>query len=72
MENKKPKLTQHRKRFNEEHNGLNQSELQMELLFAQKVTNLKLERIRTDTSKLVWFLIAIPIIVGIIAAIFMS
>jgi hypothetical protein len=72
MENKETILTPHRKKFNEKHNGLNQSELLMELLFAQEVTQRKLERIRTDTSKLVWFLIAIPIIVGIIAAIFMN
>ena len=64
------KITLRRKEFNEKYSGYTENEIQMELLYAQQVNGRKLERIRTDTSKLVWFLIAIPIILGVLAGIF--
>jgi len=72
VEAKKNKITLKRKKFNEKYSGYTENEIQMELLYAQQVTTKKLERIRSDTSKLVWFLIAIPIILGVLAGIFLS
>ena len=66
------KITLRRKEFNEKYSGYTENEIQMELLYAQQVNGRKLEKIRTDTSKLVWFLIAIPIILGVLAGIFLS
>ena len=67
MKKEEQKLTPRRKRFNEKYNDLSESELQKELLFTQQLTIEKLEKIRKNTSNLVWFLIVIPIIFGALA-----
>jgi ABC-type nickel/cobalt efflux system permease component RcnA len=67
MKKEEQKLTPKRNRFNEKYNEFTESEIQKELLFAQQLTIDKLEKIRTNTSNLVWFLIVIPIILGILA-----
>jgi len=72
MKNEQPKLTPIRKTFNEKYGELSESEIQKEILFSQKIANIKLEKIRANTSNLVWFLIVIPIIFGILAAVLMS
>ena len=65
MEKKKEmNLTPKRKRFNEKYNELGESEIQKELLFAQQLIIEKLERVRANTSTLVWFIIIIPVIFG--------
>lgn len=45
---------------------LNESEIQKEILFAQLLTNDKLEKVRSNTSKIVWWIIVIPIIIAVI------
>ncbi|MDX8552936.1 hypothetical protein MK851_04760 [Tenacibaculum sp. 1B UA] len=72
MKKKEQKLTPKKKRFNEKYNDFSDSEIQRELLFAQQLTIDKLEKIRTNTSNLVWFLIVIPIIFGILAVVLSS
>lgn len=53
-------------KFNEKYGDLSEPEIQKEILFTLKMTNAKLEKIRANTSNLVWFLIVIPIIIGVI------
>ena len=72
MKKEQQKLTPKRKRFNEKYNEFTESEIQKELLFAQQLTIDKLEKIRANTSNLVWFLIVIPIILGILAVVLSS
>lgn len=48
--------------FNEKYEGLNEKDLLKEILYSQKLNRNKLERIRSNASTLVWFLIVIPII----------
>ncbi|WP_412984752.1 hypothetical protein [Pontimicrobium sp. IMCC45349] len=52
--------------FLEDYSDLNDSETLKEILYYQKLQLKKMEQVRTDTSKLVWWLIAIPIIVTIL------
>jgi len=68
MKNEQPKLLPLRKAFNEQYGELSEVEIQKEILFSHKITNLKLEKIRENTSKLVWFLIVVPFIIGVIGA----
>lgn len=46
--------------------NFNDNDLLKEILYVQQLNYLKLELIRSNTSKLVWFLIVIPIIVFIL------
>ena len=69
MEEKK-KESPKRKWFNEYWGDLNESEIQKEILFAQLLTNEKLEKVRSNTSKIVWWIIVIPIIVAVIFGMF--
>jgi hypothetical protein len=69
MEEKK-KESPKRKWFNEYWGDLNESEIQKEILFAQFLTNEKLEKVRSNTSKIVWWIIVIPIIVAVIFGMF--
>ncbi len=67
----KPKpLTPQRLVFNEKYGEMSGQELLQENLFAQQIQIEKLEKIRSNTSQLVWWLVAIPIIIVIIAFIF--
>ena len=70
MENVKLQLSKNRSDFNERYADLNDSDIQREILFAQKITNIKLEKIRSNTSVLVWFLIVIPFILAILIGLF--
>ncbi len=72
MKESEKKLTPKRQRFNEKYSQLSENEIQKELLFAQQLSIDKLEKIRTNTSNLVWFLIVIPIVFGIIAVAFLT
>ncbi|NRD19839.1 hypothetical protein HNV08_07235 [Winogradskyella eckloniae] len=60
----KIKLTPKRITFIKTYNDFNNEEILRELLFAQQLQIDKLEKIRSNTSKLVWWLIALPIIFG--------
>lgn len=72
MKKEQQNLSPKRTRFNEKYNKFTESEIQKELLFAQQFTIDKLEKIRVNTSNLVWFLIVIPIILGILAVVLTS
>ena len=63
MKKKEKELTPKRKYFNDKYKDLTESEIQKELLFAQQLTIDKLEKVRTNTSNLVWFLIVLRLIV---------
>nr|WP_321222422.1 hypothetical protein [uncultured Psychroserpens sp.] len=62
----KIKSTLKRINFLETYNDFTNEEILRELLFAKKLQIDKLEKIRSNTSKLVWWLIALPIIIGIL------
>ena len=66
----KEEESQKRKWFNDYFKDFTESEIQKEILFAQHLTNDKLEKVRSNTSKVVWWLIVIPIIVAVILTIF--
>ena len=66
MEKEQSNLTPKRKKFNDQHKGLSDSEILREHLWAQQLIYDKTEKIRTNTSNLVWFLIVIPIILTIL------
>ena len=72
MKKEEQKLTPKRKKFNEKYIEYSDDEIQKEILFAQQLNIDKLEKIRANTSNLVWFLIVIPIIFGILAVILSS
>ena len=72
MKKKEQKLPPKRYEFNEKYYDFTKSEIQKELLFTQQLTIEKLEKIRANTSILVWFLIVIPIIFGILAVLLSS
>lgn len=55
-----------RDRFLVEYGELNEQEIVLEMLFTQKQQLEKLEKIRSNTSALVWWLIAIPFIVAVL------
>ena len=57
-----PKRIKHLEMFGE----LNNNEALIEMLFAQQLIIEKLEDIRSNTSKLVWWLVALPVILGIL------
>ena len=62
---KEIKLTPQRLKFIEKYQEFNDSDTLKEILYAQQIQINKLESIRSNTSKLVWWLIALPIIFGI-------
>lgn len=67
----KPKpVSYKRKNFNKTYGQMNDKELLQENLFAQQLQIEKLELIRSNTSKLVWWIIAIPIIFVLILIVF--
>jgi type IV secretory pathway component VirB8 len=66
----KKKGSPKRKWFDDYFKDFTESEIQKEILFAQQLTIDKLEKVRSNTSKIVWWLIVIPIIIAVILAIF--
>ena len=68
MENKKP--TPKRLKFNLDYSGFSDSQVLLEILFAQQIQIDKLENTRSNTSKLVWWLIAIPILIFLFVFLF--
>ena len=69
MENKQ-NVSKRRQKFNEKYKDFSETELLKEYIYNQELTYDKLEKVRANTSNLVWFLIVIPIIVVIITASF--
>lgn len=55
-------MTKKKIKFIETYGNLNDSETLKEILFAQTLKVEKLEKIRSNTSMLVWWLVIIPII----------
>jgi len=66
----KKKTSPRRKWFDDYFKDFTESEIQKEILFAQQLTIDKLEKVRSNTSKIVWWIIVIPIIVVVIFGIF--
>ena len=62
MGKEKIPMTKKRIKFLETYSDLDDSELLKELLFSNTLKIEKLEKIRSNTSMLVWWLVAIPII----------
>lgn len=60
----------YKEKFYKDHGHLTDSEILKEILYIQKTQAGKLERIRSNTSTMVWWLIAIPIISVLIMAFF--
>jgi len=63
-------MTKKRIKFLETYSDLDDSETLKELLFANTLQVEKLEKIRSNTSMLVWWLVAIPILFFIIILFF--
>ncbi|MFY0714286.1 hypothetical protein J1D01_11450 [Seonamhaeicola sp. NFXS20] len=59
--------TKKRIKFLETYGDLDDSETLKELLYANKLQVEKLEKIRSNTSMLVWWLVAIPVFFVILA-----
>ncbi|MAX71848.1 MAG: hypothetical protein CMC76_12255 [Flavobacteriaceae bacterium] len=53
-------------KFLQSYEGYDTDQLLKELLYYQKTQIEKLEKVRSNTSTLVWWLVAIPIIFGIL------
>ena len=70
MKKKEIKFTPKRLKFIETYNEFDDSDTLKELLFAQQLAIEKLEKIRSNTSMLVWWLVALPIIGFILIFIF--
>lgn len=43
-------------------------EIQLEMLYAQQILINKMDKVRGNTNTMIWWLIVIPIIIGIIVA----
>lgn len=63
-------MTKNRIKFLEMYSDLDDSETLKEILFAHTLQVEKLEKIRSNTSMLVWWLVAIPILFFIIILFF--
>ncbi|QHI36214.1 hypothetical protein IMCC3317_15730 [Kordia antarctica] len=70
MGQKKIPITDERTQFLETYGDLKDGKIQRELLFVQTLQLDKLEKIRSNTSKLVWWLVVIPTLLFILAIIF--
>jgi predicted nucleic acid-binding Zn ribbon protein len=66
MKSQEKTISLKRKLFNERFDELSDSDIQKEILFAKYLNIDKLERIRVNTSVLIWFLIIIPIIITLV------
>ena len=62
----KIKITAERIKFMDNYGELDDSNTLKEILFANQLQFEKLEKIRSNTSKLVWWLVVVPIIIIIL------
>lgn len=65
MEEDKLTKEQEKAKFIESYEGASKADLLREMLYAQKLQLEKSEKIRSNTSKLVWWLVAIPILISV-------
>ena len=70
MGQEKIPMTKKRIKFIETYGDLEDSETLKEILYANTLQIEKLEKIRSNTSMLVWWLVAIPICIFILALVF--
>mgnify|MGYP003137714431 CR=1 FL=1 len=70
MAKKEIKWDKKRVDFVEMYNEFDDSDTLKEMLFTQKLQLEKLEKIRSNTSMLVWWLVAIPILLVIFVLLF--
>lgn len=56
--------------FEDQRRNLSDRELQLDLLYSQKLLIETMDKVRGNTNTLIWWLIAIPVIIG--AIIFMT
>lgn len=61
------KLSDKQNHFREKYKDFSDRDMMIELLLAQSIQIDKLERNRSNTSKMVWFFIGIPIILFFLA-----
>ena len=52
--------------FEDQRRNMSDREIQFELLYSQKILIETMDKVRGNTNTLIWWLIAIPIILGII------
>ena len=52
--------------FEDQRRNLSDRELQLDLIYSQKLLIETMDKVRGNTNTLIWWLIAIPIILGII------
>ena len=62
MQQNKPPLTEEQLKFLKTHKGKKSKKLLKEILYVNTQQLEKLELIRSNTSKLVWWLVVIPIV----------
>ncbi|MCB0802446.1 MAG: hypothetical protein KDB74_05050 [Flavobacteriales bacterium] len=62
MDETNKELIESRKEFNQKYDDFDEVQILKEILYAQTLQVDKLERLRANSSKLVWWLVAIPII----------
>ena len=70
MGQEKIPMTKKRIKFIETYGDLDESQTLKEILYANSLQIEKLEKIRSNTSMLVWWLVAIPIMLFILAFVF--
>ncbi|QLE00711.1 hypothetical protein HX109_03715 [Galbibacter sp. BG1] len=63
----KPQFSEKQKQFRVKYKDYTDKDMMIELLMSQSIQIEKLERNRSNTSKMVWFFIGIPIIIFAIA-----
>ena len=64
------KNSEKRVRFNDKYKDFSDTELLKEYIYNQELTYSLLERIRGNTSKIIWFLIVIPLTFLVIVMIY--
>lgn len=70
MEQNVKQTSERRAKFNDKYNDFDEVGILKEILFAQALQIDKLEKLRSNTSTLVWWLVAIPIICFILILFF--
>ena len=58
--------------FEGQRRNLSDREIQLELLFSQKILIETMDRVRGNTNTMIWWLIVIPLVIGVIVAIALS
>ena len=56
--------------FESQRGNISDREIQLELLYSQKILNETMDKVRGNTNTLIWWLIVLPFIFGIILMMF--